>query len=74
MRHAARQDSRRSKFRPCTPADRQHLAVISNQQNKSATGDALGVFLIGVPIASMSGGDHEAEIAFLKGRCGATKT
>ncbi|MER8541128.1 ATP-binding protein [Mesorhizobium sp. M1334] len=27
----------------------------------------LGVFLIGVPVASMSGGDHEAEIALLKG-------
>ena len=59
---------------PCTAADRQRLAVISNQQNKSATGDALGVFLIGVPLASMSGGDHEAEIAILKGRCGAPKT
>ena len=59
---------------PCTEADRQRLAVISNQQNKSASGDALGVFLIGVPLASMSGGDHEAEIAILKGRCGAPKT
>jgi hypothetical protein len=59
---------------PCTQADRERLAVISNQQNKAATGDALGVFLIGVPVASMSGGDHEAEIAILKGRCGAPKT
>ncbi|AZO44346.1 hypothetical protein EJ076_26225 [Mesorhizobium sp. M7D.F.Ca.US.005.01.1.1] len=59
---------------PCTQADRQRLAVISNQQNKAATGDALGVFLIGVPVASMSGGDHEAEIAILKGRCGPPKT
>ncbi|ESZ46288.1 hypothetical protein X730_18695 [Mesorhizobium sp. L103C565B0] len=59
---------------PCTAADRQRLAVISNQQNKSASGDALGVFLIGVPLASMSGGDHEAEIAILKGRCGPPKT
>ena len=30
----------------------------------------LGVFLIGVPIASLSGGDNETEIAILKGRCG----
>ncbi|ARP67789.1 hypothetical protein A9K65_015555 [Mesorhizobium sp. WSM1497] len=59
---------------PCTQADRERLAVITNQQNKAATGDALGVFLIGVPVASMSGGDHEAEIAILKGRCGAPKT
>ncbi|ESZ71424.1 hypothetical protein X727_09580 [Mesorhizobium sp. L103C119B0] len=59
---------------PCTPADRQRLAVISDQQNKAAPGDALGVFLIGVPVASMSGGDHEAEIAILKGHCGALNT
>ncbi|RWB00595.1 MAG: hypothetical protein EOQ39_35310 [Mesorhizobium sp.] len=58
---------------PCTQVDRQRLAVISNQQSKAATGDALGVFLIGVPVASMSGGDHEAEIAILKGRCGPPK-
>ncbi|TGQ80666.1 hypothetical protein EN850_14255 [Mesorhizobium sp. M8A.F.Ca.ET.207.01.1.1] len=60
--------------RPCTQADRERLAVTSNQQSKASTGDALGVFLIGVPVASMSGGDHEAEIAILKGRCGAPKT
>ncbi|TIN27422.1 MAG: hypothetical protein E5Y31_13080 [Mesorhizobium sp.] len=59
---------------PCTQADRERLAIVSNQQNKASTGDALGVFLIGVPVASMSGGDHEAEIAILKGRCGPPKT
>jgi hypothetical protein len=59
---------------PCTKADRERLAIVSNQQNKAVTGDALGVFLIGVPVSSMSGGDHETEIAILKGRCGAPKT
>ncbi|MER8912245.1 hypothetical protein NKI32_00165 [Mesorhizobium sp. M0761] len=59
---------------PCTPADKERLAVLTNQQNKAATGDALGVFLIGVPVSSMSGGDHETEIAVLKGRCGPPKT
>ena len=58
----------------CTQADKERLALLSNQQNKAATGDALGVFLIGVPVSSMSGGDHETEIAILKGRCGPPKT
>ncbi|TPM56493.1 hypothetical protein FJ959_15655 [Mesorhizobium sp. B2-2-4] len=59
---------------PCTQADRERLAVLTNQQSKAATGDALGVFLIGVPVSSLSGGDHETEIAILKGRCGPPKT
>ena len=41
---------------PCTPFDRKKLAVLTNQQNKTANGDALSLFLIGVPVASMSGG------------------
>jgi hypothetical protein len=28
------------------------------------------VFLIGLPMGSMAGADHKAEIATLKGRCG----
>jgi len=54
---------------PCTSADRERLALLSNKQTKAANGDALGVFLIGLPVASMSGGDNETEIAILKGRC-----
>jgi hypothetical protein len=34
----------------------------------------LGVFLIGVPVSSLAGNDHEAEIAILKGRCGPPRT
>lgn len=55
---------------PCTQADRERLALISNKQSQAATGDALGVFLIGVPVSSLSGADNETEIAILKGRCG----
>ena len=58
----------------CTDADRARLAVLYQKQNSAATGDALGVFLIGVPVASLSGSDNEAEIAILKGRCGAPVT
>ena len=55
----------------CTDADRARLAALYNRQNSAVTGDAIGVFLIGVPLASLSGNDNEAEIAILKGRCGA---
>lgn len=55
---------------PCTQADRERLAILSNQQSSAASGDALGVFLIGVPVSSLAGNDHETEIAILKGRCG----
>ena len=55
---------------PCSAADRTRLADISKVQASTATNDALGVFLIGLPVGSMGGGDHEAEIATLKGRCG----
>ena len=58
----------------CTTADRQQLALLYNKQSKAAGGDALGVFLIGVPVSSLAGADHEAEIAILKGRCGSPKT
>ncbi len=37
-------------------------------QKKAVTGDALGVFLVGVPVSSLSGGDLEGEIAATKGK------
>jgi hypothetical protein len=55
---------------PCTAGDRERLALLSSKQSRAATSDAVGVFLIGVPVASLSGADNEAEIAILKGRCG----
>lgn len=54
---------------PCTQADRAKLATLSKQQSDAATADTIGVILIGVPMASAIGGDKEAEIAILKGRC-----
>lgn len=54
----------------CTAADRERLAILYSRQEKAARNDALGVFLIGLPMASMGGADHETEIAILKGRCG----
>ncbi|WP_292147882.1 hypothetical protein [Mesorhizobium sp.] len=74
LRDATGQNSRRAECWPCTQADKERLATLTNQQNEAANGEALGVFLIGVPVASMSGGDRETEIAVLKGRCGPPKT
>ncbi|NGO50476.1 hypothetical protein [Allomesorhizobium camelthorni] len=56
---------------PCTSQDRTRLAEISKVQAATATNDAVGVFLVGLPVGSMVGGaDHKQEIALLKGRCG----
>ena len=43
------------------------LAAVSQQQKQAATGDAVGVFLIGVPVSSLSGGDKEGLVARHKG-------
>ena len=58
---------------PCTAADRQRLEELSKVQKATANNDAVGVFLIGLPMGSMAGKDHEAEIAALKGRCEAPR-
>lgn len=50
----------------CPRNAEQRLAELSAIQQGAATNDALGVFLIGLPVGSMAGGDHEAEIARLK--------
>lgn len=43
------------------------LEAVSKQQTQAATGDAVGVFLIGVPVSSLSGGDKEGLVAQHKG-------
>jgi hypothetical protein len=53
--------------RPCTREDRERLQDLYAMQSKTATADAFGVFMIGVPLG---GEDHGPEIARLKGRCG----
>jgi hypothetical protein len=45
-----------------------NLAAMSKAQNEAATGDAVGVFLVGVPISSVTGGDKEGSIAVSKGK------
>lgn len=47
-------------------SSKQNLENLSAQQRDAASGDALGVFLIGLPVSSMSGGDKEAQISITK--------
>jgi hypothetical protein len=46
----------------------QELENLSASQKSAASGDAWGVFLLGLPISSMSGNDEEALIAVAKGK------
>lgn len=43
------------------------LTAVSAEQQQAATGDAVGVFLIGVPMSSLTGGDKEGKVAQHKG-------
>ena len=45
----------------------QLVQALSARQNKAANADAWGVFLLGVPVASLSGAEVEAELAIAKG-------
>jgi opacity protein-like surface antigen len=55
-------------------AEQDKLSTLSKQQNQAATGDALGVFLIGVPASSTFGGDKEGEVAVSKGKVNAIQS
>lgn len=49
------------------------LEKVSKMQDEKATGDAFGVFLLGIPFSKLSG-DHEGEVARLKGEVEALET
>ncbi|RVN81816.1 hypothetical protein [Sinorhizobium meliloti] len=51
-----------------------NLAAVSKQQNQAATGDAIGVFLVGVPASSTFGGDKEGQVAVSKGKVNAIES
>lgn len=46
----------------------QKLTALSAAQKSAQGGDAMGVFLLGLPLSSMAGEDKEAQIAITKGR------
>ncbi|MEO9340456.1 hypothetical protein ABFT80_23885 [Mesorhizobium sp. SB112] len=45
----------------------QALTAVEAQQRSAVTGDAVGVFLIGVPMSSLTGADKEGLVAQHKG-------
>lgn len=47
------------------------LAALSSKQQGAVTGDAIGVLLLGVPVASLTGGDVSGQIALEKGKVAA---
>lgn len=48
--------------------ERAELNDLSAAQNQAANADAVGVFLIGIPAGSVSGGDKEGKISVTKGK------
>jgi len=52
---------------------RAELDKYSKMQDSKANGDALGVFLLGIPFSQLSG-DHEGDVARLKGEVEAVET
>lgn len=48
--------------------ERQTLAALEAKQRSAVTGDALGVFLIGVPVSSLTGKDVAGHIGASKGK------
>ena len=55
-------------FPPNTSSTSKSLAAAEEQQTITAGNDAFGVFMIGVPIGKMSGGDRAPDIAQYKGQ------
>ena len=51
----------------------QSLENLSAAQKNAASGDTVGVLLLGLPVSSMSGNDKETAIAVTKGRIQATE-
>jgi len=52
---------------------RSELDKYSKMQDSKCNGDALGVFLLGIPFSKLSG-DHEGDVARLKGEVEAIET
>lgn len=52
---------------------RTELVKYSKMQDSKANGDAVGVFLLGIPFSKLSG-DHEGDVARLKGEVEAIDT
>jgi len=53
--------------------EKNNLAALSKSQNSAATRDAIGVFMLGVPVSSLLGADKEGDITVSKGKVNAMK-
>lgn len=47
---------------------RAEVATLSAAQNSAATADAIGVFLIAVPVSNLTGGNRAGELGAAKGK------
>ena len=56
------------KARPMLEQERQTLSALETQQKSAQTGDAIGVFLVLIPVSSLTGADREGAIATSKGK------
>lgn len=50
------------------------VTSLTVSQSEAATGDAVGVFTLGIPVSSALGGDKEAELSLAKGKARALET
>ncbi|WP_103223905.1 hypothetical protein [Roseibium marinum] len=48
--------------------EKDRLETLEDAQRSAQTGDAIGVFLVGIPISSATGGDKEGDLAVSKGK------
>ena len=65
---AAQTNKSCSQLRLALANEQGNVNTLSSKQNSAANGDALGVFLIGVPTSSLTGGDVETELSIAKGK------
>lgn len=49
-------------------AENANLVALTEQQNNARAGDAIGVFLVLIPVGSLTGGDVAGDIAATKGK------
>jgi hypothetical protein len=56
-----------SKAKSQLDSERVKLAGLEKRQNSAATGDAIGVFLVLVPVSKLTGGDVAGEVGTSKG-------
>lgn len=57
-----------SKAKTDLASERTKLAALEKKQNNAATGDAIGVFLVLIPVSKLTGGDVAGEVGTSKGK------